>query len=130
MFLALIVILVGGPIVELALLITVGKAIGVWPVIGLCLATAGLGGVLIRRQGLAAIRSAERDIASGSVPVEAAVDGAFLALAAPLLMTPGFLSDALGFLLLVPAFRHFLARRALAALRRRVAGAELRLTRF
>lgn len=120
MFLILLVILIAAPLAELALLIAAGREFGVLPVIGACLLTAALGAFLVKRQGLAALKGAERDMAAGKVPVEAAIDGAFLALAAPLLMTPGFISDAMGFLLLVPAVRRTAARLALSALRRRI----------
>jgi UPF0716 protein FxsA len=122
----LVALLILGPMAEIALLLAVGSAIGVWPVVLLCLASAFLGAFLLRIQGLAALRAVHRDIAEGRVPVEAAADAVFLAIAAPLLMTPGFISDAVGFLLLIPAVRSFLARSALAGLRRRLAAAEAR----
>ena len=124
MFVFLLVILVAAPLAELAILIAAGREFGVLPVIGACLATAFLGAWLVRRQGLAALKGAERDIAAGRMPVEAAIDGAFLALAAPLLMTPGFISDAAGFLLLVPPLRRYAARAALKALPSRMADRE------
>jgi UPF0716 protein FxsA len=123
----LIALFIAGPIAEIALLLTVGNAIGVWPVIALCLGTAFLGAVIMRAQGLSALRSAEKDIAEGKVPVEAAADAVFLVVAAPLLMTPGFITDATGFLLLVPPVRRFLAREALKRLRRGVESGSARI---
>ncbi|NWG71879.1 MAG: FxsA family protein [Parvularculaceae bacterium] len=120
MFLIFLALLIAAPLAELAVLIAAGREFGVLPVVAVCLLTAMLGVALVKRQGLAALRAAERDLATGKAPVEAVVDGAFLALAAPLLMTPGFISDAIGLLLLVPAIRRAAARRALAALRRRL----------
>jgi UPF0716 protein FxsA len=120
MFLIFLALLIAAPLAELAVLIAAGREFGVLPVVAVCLLTAMLGAALVKRQGLAALRAAERDLATGKAPVEAVVDGAFLALAAPLLMTPGFISDAIGLLLLVPAIRRAAARRALAALRRRL----------
>lgn len=120
MILLLIAVLIIGPIAEIALLLTVGSVIGVWPVVLLCLGTAFLGAFILRLQGLTALRAAERDIAEGRVPVEAAADAVFLIVAAPLLMAPGFITDAMGFLLLVPPVRHFIARAALKRLRRSV----------
>jgi UPF0716 protein FxsA len=79
-----------------------------------------LGGWIIRLQGLAALNGARRDLEAGRAPVDSAVDGALLLVAAPLLMTPGFITDAAGFLLLVPAIRRFLGRAALRAIRRRL----------
>lgn len=115
--LLLVAIFILGPIAELYLLIEAGRAFGAPAVVVACIATAALGGLVLRLQGMAALRAAKRDLKDGRVPVEAAVDGVFLTLAAPLLMIPGFITDAAGFLLLVPAVRRGLARAALARLR-------------
>lgn len=116
----LIALFLIGPIAEIYVLLAVGGAIGALPVIAACVGTAVLGGFLLRLQGLAALQSAQADIADGRVPVEAAADAVFLVVAAPLLMTPGFITDALGFLLLIPALRRWIARRALAWIRGRI----------
>lgn len=120
MLFALLLLFVIGPIAEIAVLLTAGDAFGPLPVIAACLFTAALGGALIRWQGLAALHAARGDLAGGRLPVDAAVDGALLVVAAPLLMTPGFITDAAGFLLLVPPLRRLMARAALKALRSRV----------
>lgn len=120
MILILIAAFILGPIAEIYVLLTVGGALGVWPVVGACLATAVIGGAIVRFQGLAALASARADIEAGRAPVEAACDGVFLLLAAPLLMTPGFITDTLGFLLLIPPVRRWIARRALLWLRRQI----------
>lgn len=120
MILILVAIFILAPIAEIYVLLTVGGVVGVWPVVFACIATAVIGGAIVRWQGFAAIRSAQRDIEAGRAPVEAAADGVFLVAAAPLLMTPGFITDTLGFLLLVPPLRRWLARRALEWLRARI----------
>lgn len=96
------------PIAEIIVLIEVGKAFGALWVIALSLATAFLGGWIIRMQGLTALYRAQKDISEGAVPVQSALDGILLVLAAPFLMTPGFLTDIVGFSLLVPGFRQWL----------------------
>ena len=121
MLLALVLLFFIGPIAEIYVLLKAGGSFGVLPVIAACVATALAGGVLLRLQGLAAINKAQRTVRDGGVPVEAVVDGVFLAMAAPLLMTPGFITDLIGFLFLTPPFRHWAARRALAAIRSRIA---------
>jgi UPF0716 protein FxsA len=128
--LILIALFVLFPLAEIYVLIEAGRAIGALPVIFLCIATAVLGGLILRVQGLSALQSASRDIEDGRVPVEAAVDGVFLALAAPMLMLPGFITDAVGFLLLVPRIRHGIARYVLGRLREKVASGEARLRIF
>ncbi len=116
MTLALVLLFVIGPIAEIYLLLTVGGAFGVLPVVGACIFTAVAGGVILRLQGLAALNAARRDLASGAAPVEALTDGVFLVLAAPFLMTPGFITDAVGFALLTPPIRRFLAARIVSRL--------------
>ncbi|MHA7872547.1 MAG: FxsA family protein, partial [Hyphococcus sp.] len=68
----------------------------------------------------AALQAAQKDMQEGRAPVSSAVDGALLIVAAPLLMTPGFLTDAMGFALLVPPVRVFLGRLALRHLKKRI----------
>ncbi|MFQ5563407.1 MAG: FxsA family protein [Parvularculaceae bacterium] len=105
----LIALFVVGPIAEIYVLLSAGQAFGVWPVVAACLGTAALGGWLIRAQGLAALNQARRDLDDGRAPVNAAIDGVLLALAAPFLMTPGFITDAVGFVLLTPPARRIIA---------------------
>lgn len=93
------------PLIELYVLIEVGGAIGGLPTIAMCLATAAIGGFLVRSQGLATLTHARRELHQGHVPAESAVHGLLLALAGVLLLTPGFVTDAIGFALLVPAWR-------------------------
>ena len=120
MLFALILLFILGPIAEIYVLLTAAEAFGVLPVIGACLLTAFLGGFIIRLQGLAALTAARSDLQTGRLPVDSAVDGALLIVAAPLLMTPGFITDAAGFLLLVPPLRRALARMALRTVRARI----------
>ncbi len=117
-------ILLAGPIAEIYVLLAAGGAFGVWPVVAACVATAAIGAAVIRFQGLSALTKAQADIAAGRPPVASAIDGVFLLIAAPLLMTPGFLTDALGFLLLVPPLRQGLARAALRWVSAKIAAGE------
>lgn len=128
MFAILIVLFILAPIAEIYVLLTAGGAFGVLPVIAACLGTAFLGGWLIRLQGMAALNAARLDMNEGRLPVASAIDGALLFVAAPLLMTPGFITDALGFLLLVPPLRHALARYLLEKIRRRIERGDANIT--
>ena len=98
------------PIIEIAVFIEVGGFIGLWPTIGIVIFTAVLGAFLWKRQGLAVMASAQEALNRGELPMAEVMDGAFLLVAGALLLTPGFVTDAFGFMLFVPAFRHFLAR--------------------
>jgi len=120
MFAILFVLFVLGPIAEIFVLLKAGDAFGVLPVIGACVVTAMIGGWIIRIQGLAALNAAQRDLSQGRPPVDSAVDGALLAVAAPFLMTPGFITDAVGFTLLIPMVRRMIARYGLRQIRKRL----------
>ena len=128
MLIILITLFVIGPIAEIYVLLTAGNAFGPLPVIAACLGTAFLGGWIIRLQGLAALRQAQLDMNDGRPPVSSAVSGALLLVAAPLLMTPGFLTDALGFALLIPPVRIFLGKLALQRIKKRIERGDARIT--
>ena len=120
MLLILITLFVIGPIAEIYVLLAAGSAFGPVPVIAACLGTAVIGGWIIRYQGLAALNAARRDLNEGAMPVESVVDGVALILAAPFLMTPGFLTDGAGFLLLIPPVRRAIAGLILRELKKRI----------
>ncbi len=107
----LFLILFFGPLIELYVLIRVGARIGAFSTIALCVLTAVVGGFLIRWQGWQTLMEAQRRIAMGYPPAAEMLHGAMLVLAGVMLFTPGFISDTLGFLLLVPAVRRAIIRR-------------------
>ena len=96
------------PAVELALLIELGSHLGTLPTLALIAVTGVVGAFLARRQGLAVVARAQEQMRLGQLPAGSMADGVMILVAAALLMTPGILTDALGFLLLVPPFRSFL----------------------
>jgi len=101
------------PLVEIYVLIEVGSGIGGLSTILLCLFTAGLGGIIIRWQGLRTLMSAQQDILQGGLPAEHILHGILLAIAGLLLFLPGLITDTLGFLLLVPFLRQQIILRAM-----------------
>jgi len=103
-------ILIALPMVELALLIKTGQLIGLWPTLGLVVAAGLLGASILAHQGLSVLRRTQASLAQGRPPVAPVLDGVFLLLAGALLITPGFLTDVLALLLLIPAVRHGVAR--------------------
>ena len=109
-FLAILLV----PLIEVALFILVGGVIGLWPTLALAVFTAFVGTFLIRRQGLSIIARVQSELASNRLPVAHLFDGLCLFLAGAFLLTPGFATDALGGLLLVPivrdGLRHLLMR--------------------
>lgn len=109
-FLFLLIIM---PIAEMALLIKVGGIIGVLNTVGLVLLTAVIGTWLLRQQGLATLLRANQRLNSGELPAKEVAEGLILAVGGALLLTPGFITDTVGFLCLIPGTRHWLAAQAL-----------------
>jgi UPF0716 protein FxsA len=105
MRLLLIVLFIVVPIAELAVLIQVGQAIGVWWTIALLVADAILGSMLARSQGQAVWRRFNEALQAGRAPAREVMDGALVLFGGALLLTPGFLSDILGIVLLLPPTR-------------------------
>ena len=96
------------PLVEIGVFIEVGDYLGLWLTLALIVATAAGGLALLRHQGLATFARAREALSRHQPPVDEVFDGLCLLVAGALLLTPGFVTDALGFLLLVPAARRLL----------------------
>ena len=93
------------PLLEIYLLIKVGGIIGAWPTVFLVVFTALLGAFLLRHQGLYTLNKVQTAMARGELPTLAMLEGVVLMLCGALLLTPGFFTDTLGFLGLVPPLR-------------------------
>ncbi|MFM2045003.1 MAG: hypothetical protein RLY86_3579 [Pseudomonadota bacterium] len=100
------------PLAEIAGFAYVGQELGVLNTLGLVLASMVLGILLVRHRGLETLRRAQQRIARGEPPVREAFDGVFLVLAGILLIIPGFVTDVLALLLLLPPVRNLVFRRA------------------
>ncbi len=96
------------PIAEMWLLIEVGSAIGALPTIGLVFLTAAIGFALLRKQGFETLRRGNWKLEQGQLPAREMAEGLMLAVSGALLLTPGFVTDAIGFAGLTPAFRRWL----------------------
>ena len=101
------------PIVEMVVLIKVGGMIGALNTVGLVLLTAVIGAALLRQQGLSTLLRANQRLNSGELPAREVAEGLILAVGGALLLTPGFVTDTIGFLCLIPGSRHWLAGLAL-----------------
>jgi len=98
------------PIAEIATFIQVGDVIGLWPTLGIILLTAFLGTGLLRFQGLATLNRAQTALNEGELPLTSVIHGVFLLVAGLLLLTPGFITDGVGFLLFIPPLRLLIAK--------------------
>lgn len=98
------------PLLEIYLLLKVGSSIGVLATVALVVLTAVVGVWLLRLQGFATLAKAQASLAKGEVPADTMLEGVMLFIAGALLLTPGFFTDAIGFLFLIPISRQWIAR--------------------
>lgn len=103
MWLFLIFVLV--PIIEIALFIELGGFLGTWPTLGIVILTALLGSTLLRQQGFQTMNRLQSSLKEGQNPVDPMAHGALLLVAGVVLITPGFFTDAVGLLLMLPPVR-------------------------
>jgi UPF0716 protein FxsA len=101
----ILIIFIAVPIVEIGVFIELGSRIGLWNTISLIVLTAILGTWLLRSQGLRTLQRAQECFARNEFPMDELFNGLCLLVAGALLLTPGFVTDAIGFLLFVPFVR-------------------------
>ena len=106
----LVVLFIVVPIAELAVIIQVGQEIGVWWTIAILVADSILGSLLMRSQGRAVWRRFNATLQAGRPPAREVADGVLVIFGGALLLTPGFLTDILGLLLLLPPTRAIIRR--------------------
>ena len=107
------------PFVELYVIIQVGQAIGVLNTIAVLIMVSAVGAWLVKREGLSVLRRAQARVDQGGLPGRELVDGVLILFAGALLLTPGFVTDLVGILLLLPPIRAGLRAGVVRALRRR-----------
>jgi UPF0716 protein FxsA len=93
------------PLAEIAAFVVIGGQIGVWATLGMVLLTAVIGSILLRWQGVGLFNKINAEMRANRVPGRELVHGVMILVAGVLLLTPGFITDSLGFLLFVPALR-------------------------
>jgi UPF0716 protein FxsA len=110
MFAPLLILFILVPIAELAVIIQVGQQIGVWWTVAILVADSLLGTVLMRSQGRVAWRRFNVALQAGRPPAREVLDGVLVIFGGALLLTPGFLTDILGVVLLLPPSRAIVRR--------------------
>ena len=108
MGLIFLLLLIGVPTLEIFVFIEVGGKVGLLNTLAIVIITAAIGAYLLRSQGLEVLRRVQQNLAANQLPVNELFDGAFLLTAGVLLLTPGFVTDGVGFLLFMPPFRMLL----------------------
>ncbi|MGA9290119.1 MAG: FxsA family protein [Anaerobacillus sp.] len=105
MFRILLLFIIIVPALEIALLLLSGRTLGLIPTVLLIIGTGILGAWLARREGSEVIQKVNRQMQTGQMPGDAILDGLCVLVGGIVLLTPGFITDAIGFLLLIPATR-------------------------
>lgn len=101
----LLILFIAIPIIEIGLFIKVGGWLGLWPTLLIVVLTALIGTYLLRLQGMAALARLQNNLQTGQSPMDPIVNGALILVAGMLLLTPGFFTDSIGLLLLIPPVR-------------------------
>lgn len=108
------------PLLELILLIRMGEWVGLWPTLALVVLTGAAGAALARAEGVRVFFQFQGELAAGRIPGQALLDGISVLVGGAFLLTPGILTDVVGFALLVPFTRRRIQRRLQAGLERRI----------
>lgn len=113
------------PIVELAVIIQVGQALGVLPTLAVLVLMSVIGAWLMKREGLGVLRRARQQVRTGKVPGREMVDGFLIVLGGAMMLTPGFVTDGVGMALLLPPVRAVVRPVLLSQLQARALGAQV-----
>lgn len=117
------------PILEIYILIESGHLLGIWPTVGLVIATGIAGSWLLKHQGLGLLQRIQGELAAGHLPAESLLDGALLLAGGILLLTPGFCTDLLGFTMLIPGIRPLWRKTLRSWLRKQLVSGRLTIYR-
>ena len=110
------------PVLEIAVIIAVGKVIGGWPTLALLAFESALGAWIVRREGARAWRALSSALTTGQMPSRQLADAALVLVGGTLLLAPGFLTDVVGFFLVLPFTRPFARRLLEVVVARRLLG--------
>ena len=107
------------PIIEVILFITVGKYIGLWNTIFIIITTGIIGAILVKSQGITILNNALEEIRSNKMPIYSIFEGVAILIAGAFLLTPGFLTDTIGCVLLIPKARNIIINYITSYLKKR-----------
>ena len=114
MFVVLFLLFVVAPLVELYVLVQMAHLMGLFPALALLVVLSFFGAWLVKREGVAVLRRLRESLARGEMPTRSLVDGGLIVVAGDLCIVPGFISDGIGLLLLVPPVRALVRNRLIA----------------
>ena len=107
------------PIIEVILFITVGKYIGLWNTIFIIITTGIIGTILVKSQGITILNNALKEIRSNKMPILSLFEGVAILIAGAFLLTPGFLTDTIGCVMLIPKARNIIINYIISYLKKR-----------
>ena len=110
MSLLILLFIIFTPIIEIIVFLEAGARIGLWPTVSFVIVTAMIGSVLLRYQGLSTLFSVRESMNAGKLPINELFNGFCLFAAGAFLIIPGFITDGLGLVLLLPIFRSILKK--------------------
>jgi UPF0716 protein FxsA len=114
MFVVLFILFVVAPLVELYVLVQMAHLIGLFPALALLVVLSFFGAWLVKREGIAVLRRLRDSLAKSEMPTKSLVDGGLIVIAGAMCIVPGFVSDGIGLLLLVPPVRALVRNRLIA----------------
>lgn len=123
----LILIFIVVPLIEILLLIEIGSRIGALNTIFIIVLTGILGASLMRHQGFTIIRNIQRDLSQGRMPTGELINGALVLVGGIVLLTPGFFTDAVGFVLLLPPTRALILKKIQLLIRRKIESGDIHI---
>ncbi len=124
----LALLFIGVPLLELFILIQIGQMVGLWPTIGLVVLTGMAGAALARREGLRTLWNLQEELGGGRLPGRAIMEGFAILVGGALLLTPGILTDVVGFSLLLPPTRSLFLEHLKKSLEERLEAGTIRVT--
>ena len=123
----LILIFIVVPLIEILLLIEIGSRIGALNTIFIIVLTGILGASLMRHQGFTIIRNIQRDLSQGRMPTGELINGTLVLVGGIVLLTPGFFTDAVGFVLLLPPTRALILKKIQLLIRRKIESGDIHI---
>ncbi len=120
----IVLLFLATPFIEISLFIEVGSSIGIFPTLALTVMTSVLGLIIVREQGISNLQNMQNSLAREEIPIVELVHAIFLAMAGILLVLPGFFTDTLGILFLIPPVRTGMGIFLLSKLRRNMTSSQ------
>ena len=118
------------PVIELAILIKVGSYFGVFNTVLIVILTAIIGAYMVRSEGISVLTSIQRNMQQGIFPEDDLIGGAMILVAGALLLTPGFFTDIMGFLMVFPISRNFITKHVKRYIEKKISPNDIHIDRF